>query len=58
LRVDARGTWGYGLPDYATEVAEAVEGWAVAEEGAVLGAGGAVGVGRRHCAGSAWRQRS
>lgn len=58
MRVDARGAWGDGLPDYAAEVAEAVLRGAVAEEGAVGRAGGVVSVGCWSRAGNAWWQRS
>lgn len=43
------------MPDHAAKVAEAIQGRAVAEEGAVGGAGGAVGVRCWSRAGDAWR---
>jgi hypothetical protein len=54
LVVLAGSAWGDGLPDYRAEVAEAVEGWAVAEEGAGGSTGCAVSVGWGDGAGDAW----
>jgi hypothetical protein len=47
--------WSDGLPDHRAEVAEAVEGGAVAEEGAGGSTGCAVSVGWGDGAGDAWR---
>ena len=54
LIVLARGAGSYGLPDYGAEVAEAVLGWCVAEEGAVGRAGCAVAIGRWDGARHTW----
>lgn len=51
------GAWGCGLPDYLAEVAEAVFGGSVADEGTVLVAGCAVAVGWGDGAGHAWGRR-
>jgi hypothetical protein len=54
LVVLAGCAWGDGLPDYLAEVAEAVEGGAVADEGVRDGAGCGVAVGWRVGDGDAW----